>query len=311
MSINEKKLKRIRNANLFHTLIIMLSLVAVVASLGYWLFGDGIAILMVLFVIILLVFSSFDTTSYLLRSYSALPIDREQAPDLYHVLDILAERAGLSIAPKLYYLPYFTMTAFASGNRDESIVALSDGLLRRLNFEDIIGVLAHEISHIRHGDLKIMVMADVLGLFARGLCALGQLTLLLLLPLILLDIIQLSLWPVLLMVTAPVFSALLQLALSRDRELLADLSAAQLMGNPQPLINALVKLDGQNATWERYLSLERESQLLRTHPTTKERVKLLQSVDMVHDWQPMTLQGRFESNWSRVDRRKRRFLGLW
>ena len=311
MSIDRKKLKWIRAVNLLHTGLIMLALVSLVAILGYWLFGADIAFLMLFTLVAILVLGSFDASAILLRSYRAQAIARGQAPDLYHVLDLLSERAGLSTPPTLYYLPYFSMTAFASGNSDKSVIALSDGLMRQLNFDDVIGVLAHEISHIRHGDLKIMVMADILGHLARLLCTLGFFALLLFFPLILLGMIQLSLWPVFLMICSPVLSALLQLALSRNREFLADISAAQLMGNPQPLISALVKLDDQNVMWERYLSLARESQLLRTHPTTQERIKLLHSVELVPQWQPLNTEGQFQPHWQRVDRRKRHLPNWW
>ncbi len=305
MSINEKELRRIRRSNRFHAILLLAIMAATVAILGYWLFGGAVAILAAAVLPLLMMLNSIDTITLLLRAYRARPISASQAPDLHRVLQVLSDRAGLTAVPLLVYLPMAAMTAFASGKPERSVIALSDGLLRRLEFEDLVGVLAHEISHVRHEDYRILQLADILGHVARSLCFVGQILLIILLPSILLGFVQVSLVPVLLLICTPLGSALLQLALSRNREMLADLSAAQLMGNSRPLMSALIKLDRQNAYWERYLGIARESKFLRTHPKLEDRLQLLQSVELQPHWQPMALDGRFAPHWDEAVRRKR------
>lgn len=297
MSIDEKELARIRRSNTLHSVLLLLVLAIGVALLGFWLFGSAVALLLAGILPGLFLMNRVDTTGLLLRAYRAKHISYDLAPDLYRVLSRLTERADLPAQPELYYLPTRAMTAFASGKRDRSVIALSDGLLRGLTFEDIVGVLAHEISHVRHEDNVILQLADVLGQVARSLCFAGQVLLIVLLPAILLGAVEVSLWPVLLLIVMPLGSALLQLALSRSRELLADLSAAQLMGDSTPLMNALIKLDRQNAYWERYFGIERESKLLRTHPRLEERLQQLERVELHPHWQPLMLDGDYVPHW--------------
>ncbi len=304
MSIDESELSRIRLSNHIHTALLLLAMAGFVALLGYWLFGWAVALFAVVLVPGLLLFNPASTAELLFRAYRAQPIQPSQAGDLYSVLVQLSQRAGLPAVPQLYYLPTSAMTAFASGQRERSMIALSDGLLRGLTFQDLIGVLAHEISHIRHEDLRMLALADTLGHLARTLCTIGQLALIFLLPLVLMGVVEVSLLPLLLLIATPLASALLQLALSRNRELLADLSAAQLMGDSRPLKNALIKLNQQNAYWERYLGIERESALLRTHPNLEERLQQLESVEVRPKWEPLVLDGRFDPYWERVHRRR-------
>lgn len=214
-----------------------------------------------------------------LRMYRAQPIQPRQAPDLYGALYELARRAGLSRPPTLYYIPTPMLNAFAVGSRDQAAIALTDGLLRRLDGRELVGVLAHELSHVRHNDMWVMNLADVLSRMTVALSQVGLFLLFFGLPLLLLGIIDISLPALLLLIFAPTLVALLQLALSRTREYEADRGAVELTGDPQGLAAALRKLEQYQGGWlERILMpgrREPDPALLRTHPVTADRIRRL------------------------------------
>ena len=142
-----------------------------------------------------------------------------------------------------------------------------------------MGVLAHEISHIRNNDLWVMGLADAVRRFTRLLSWMGQLLLLLNLPMLGLGGDTFPWLLVLLLIGAPILSFLLQLALSRTREYDADLDAATLTGNPRGLANALAKMERLEGTWlERLLLSGRrrpQRSVFRTHPNTADRIRRL------------------------------------
>jgi heat shock protein HtpX len=135
---------------------------------------------------------------------------------------------------------------------------LTDGMIRTLSLRELSGVLAHEISHIRNGDLWLMGLADTVSRLTRMMSLFGQ---------------------ILLLVLAPTIGALLQLALSRTREYDADLGGALLTGDPMALAGALRKLERYGrGLWESLLMPGRRNpnpSLLRTHPPTEERIRRL------------------------------------
>ena len=175
--------------------------------------------------------------------------------------------------PRLYYIATPMMNAFAVGNHQASAVALTAGLINKLNARELTGVLAHEISHIRHNDMWVMNLADVISRITTALSQLGFFAI----PLLLFGI--LSLLDVVLLIIAPTIATLLQLALSRTREYDADRGAAELTGDPQGLASALQKLERYQGGWLERILLpgrrEPDPAVLRTHPTTAERIKRL------------------------------------
>jgi heat shock protein HtpX len=217
-----------------------------------------------------------------MRLYRAAPLDRQQVPQLIRALEVLSERAGLPAVPALYYVPSRMLNAFAVGNRKRAAVAVTDGLLRHLEFRELAGVLAHELSHVNNNDLSVMGLADLFSRMTTFLSLLGQLLLLVSLPLVLFGEAAVNWFAILLLIVAPNISALAQLALSRTREYDADLDAARLTGDPQGLALALRKLEYvQGGVWERILLPGQripDPSLLRTHPPTKERVRRLLSL---------------------------------
>ena len=176
-------------------------------------------------------------------------------------------------------MPSRVPNAFAVGSPGDAAVAVTDGLLRRLHPRELLGVLAHELSHVRNNDLWLMSLADLIGRMTRVMSVMG----------VALVVIGLPMWlaggrgPPLLLIPlllfAPQITLLLQLALSRAREFDADLDAAGLTGDPEGLAAALVKLErARQSLLERILMpgwRSPEPSLLRTHPPTRERIERL------------------------------------
>jgi heat shock protein HtpX len=218
---------------------------------------------------------------WVLSTYGARPLPRTVAPDLHRYVHALADRAGLPAAPQLYYVASPMANAFAVGRRDDAALAVTDGLLRGLSSREVVGVLAHEIGHIRADDLWVMSLSDALGRLTHALAYLGLLLLLLTLPLTAGGTYS-PLWPAVVLIAAPTAVTLLQLALSRSREYDADLEAAALTGDPAGLASALGRLDRlEGRIWERVLVPRRRAPdplLLRTHPPTAERVRRLREL---------------------------------
>ncbi|MBR9883667.1 MAG: M48 family metalloprotease, partial [Oceanospirillales bacterium] len=241
-----------------------------------------------------------------------------QLPALDQVLEWLCERAGLETAPRLYLIPSRVMNAFSVGTRGRSAIALSDAMIRRLSLRELVGVLAHEVSHIRHNDLWVMGLADLFSRLTSLLSFVGQALLVLNLPLLLLGLVTINWWLILLLVIAPVVSALAQLALSRTREYAADLNAARLTGDPEGLAHALDVIEQAQGGWLEHILMPGrrvpEPSLLRTHPQTHERVERLNALKQELDEDgalPLdALLHRFDHPEVRHTPR-RRFWGTW
>lgn len=221
-----------------------------------------------------------------LRMYRARPLSHPDAPELCAMFGELKRRAALPTAVSLHYIHSRIPNAFAVGNSSEAAVAVTDGLLRMLTPRELAGVLAHELSHIRHNDLRVMVTADavarVTSLFAR----IGFVMLMLGFPAVLLGtgIGRAWLFAGAVLFAAPVVAALLQLALSRSREFQADLGAVELTHDPRGLAMALEKIERASGEgWLRRMlgPLPDRSQpaLLRSHPATQERIRRLLEIE--------------------------------
>lgn len=178
----------------------------------------------------------------LTRLYRARPVDGRGDRQLLDLIDVLAYRAGIN-APVLYVVPSLTLSAFSAGNPGKAVVAVTEGLLRRLTTREIGAVLAHEIAHIRNGDLGIWRLADAVTRFAQALSYLALALALANLVGAWRDEIYVSWWAVLLLYLAPAASSALQLAVSRGREFAADREAVRLTGDPMGLASALSRLE--------------------------------------------------------------------
>jgi heat shock protein HtpX len=190
-------------------------------------------------------FAYFFSDKIALWSSGARPATREEAPRLYAVMERLAAKANLPV-PKLYVVPEAAPNAFATGrNPRHASVAVTEGLLQLMNDEELEGVIAHELSHVRNYDILISSIAATIAGAITWIAHWGP-------------------WlgygnrdndrerggggimALLLMILAPLAAALLQFALSRQREYSADETGARMVGNPYGLIRALEKLGAYN-----------------------------------------------------------------
>jgi len=187
-------------------------------------------------------FAYFFSDKIALASSGAQPVTREQLPRLYQVMERLAAKSNIPV-PKLYVVPDEAPNAFATGrNPRHASVAVTQGLLELMNDEELEGVIAHELSHVRNYDILISSIAATLA---------GAIT----------WIAHWGMWlgggdgedrernvfvELALMILAPLAAMLLQLALSRQREYAADATGARMVGNQYGLMSALQKLGAYN-----------------------------------------------------------------
>lgn len=184
-----------------------------------------------------------------LASSGAQPISREEAPRLYAVMERLAGKANLPM-PKLYLIPQPAPNAFATGrNPRHASVAVTQGLLELMNDEELEGVIAHELSHVRNYDILTSSIAATIAGAITWIASMGRWAMIF------------GGWggggrdneregggiaALLMLFLAPVAAALLQLGISRQREYQADASGAKMVGHPYGLISALEKLGAYN-----------------------------------------------------------------
>lgn len=271
-----------RARNLVHTVVLIGAMGLLVGTVGWLLAGPAGAALAALMPVFSLLLSPALSPAFVLRMHGARPILPHEAPGLLRVIEILAARAGLARVPALYHLPQPAINAFTLGHPKEAAIVVTDGLLRRLSGREVTAVLAHEISHVRNGDIRVMALADLFGRMTRSFSLLGQLLVIVNLPLMAAGGVTISWLAVLLLVFAPGVSLLTQLALSRTREYDADLEAAALSGDPEGLALALAKIERYQAGIFESLFFPGgrppEPGFMRTHPPTSERIRRLREL---------------------------------
>jgi heat shock protein HtpX len=268
-------------SNRLQTGLLVLVLLALGAGAGALIFGSTGAWVALLACVAALLFEPAAAARLTLRLYDARPLAPAAAPALWRLLAELAERADLPVVPALHYVPSPLINAFAVGNRRRPAIALTAGLLRELSPRELAGVLAHEIAHIAHGDLRVMGLADLLSRLTSLFALVGQVMLLLSLPWMVTGQGEVNWTALLLLVLSPHLALLAQLGLSRVREFDADLEAVALTGDPAGLASALTRIERASRSWRGLLLPgwgNPEPSWLRTHPATEERVRRLQSL---------------------------------
>lgn len=274
--------RRHKIRNILHSLLLILGMAAILGTSAFALFGPEGMVWTLIVGGVTFFLSPSVPPDWVMRLYGARELSYRDAPDLFRLVALLADRAELPQPPRLFWVPSPILNAFAVGRPARAAVAVTDGLLRSLSLRELAGVLAHEISHIRNDDLWIMQLADSMSRITSLLSWLGQFLLVVNFPLMLTGHTTISWLAVLALVFAPTLMALLQLALSRAREYDADLDAAGLTGDPAGLAAALEKLERyQGRFWEEIFLPGRripEPSLLRTHPPTEERIRRLLSL---------------------------------
>lgn len=282
--MNPIRIFKHRVLNMAHSTLLLGLIAAALGYLAFVLGGPSLAMFAGVLVLGFYVFNPVVAPDFVLRLTRARPLSAYQAPELQAMVTQLSRRAGLETVPQLYYLPTHLPNAFATGQGNQAVVAISDGLLRHLSRTEVAGVLAHEISHIKHKDIRVMTFAAMSSQFTRLLSTFGQILLLFNLPLLLFGGQSISWTLILSLIFAPMVVDLLQLGLSRVREFDADLGSAALLGSGEPLIAALHKMEQmQRGGWlGRWFGPSPQDLVpgwLRTHPPTRERIRRLQQLD--------------------------------
>lgn len=265
--------------HLVQSLLLLSGMGLVLALLGWIIAGPDAVVWVMLGGALLFLLSPRISPRLVVKMFGGRRLAPGEAPALYGLIDELARRAGLDRSPAMYYVPSRVMNAFAVGGRSDAVLAVTDGLLHGLSSRELATVLAHEVSHIQANDTGVMGLADAFSRLTGMLSLLGQVLVLVNLPMVLFTDRGIPWVAVLVLLFAPTLSALMQLALSRRRELDADLGAARLTGDPIALVSALRKLERHQAgRWERIFLPGRrmpDLSLLHTHPGTEERVRRL------------------------------------
>lgn len=261
-------------------------LAALLVAVGF-LIGGVFIYVFALFSVVLTLGSYWFSDRLAIKSSRAKPLAELEAPGLYADVRELAARAKVPM-PQLYLIPQEQPNAFAAGRSPErSVVAVTAGLLQLMPREQVKGVLAHELAHIKNRDVLVMSVAATIGAAIAGIA----------------HFLQFSLFfggddednplgvigTLAAIIVAPLAAMILQLAVSRQREFLADATAAEMMGTPQPLAAALGSLDRASRQIPMQVNPALETlyitnpfggrggmaALFSTHPPLEERIRRL------------------------------------
>lgn len=277
--------------NTVKTTVLLAGLGGLMVAIGSA-FGRGGAVIGLVLGLVMVGSSYWMSDKLAIRAAGAVPADPAQHPEYHRIVTELSQRAGIPM-PKLYISPAEQPNAFATGrNPEHAAVAVTQGLLKMCTWDEVRGVLAHELSHVRNRDILI---GSVAAAIAMGISFIARM----------------AMWgamlgggrddddggnPIALLATvllAPLAAGLLQMALSRSREFEADRSGAELLGTGLPLASALQRLEAAAKQVPMDVSPELATayivnpltgrkvafaNLFRTHPSTEERVARLQAM---------------------------------
>lgn len=275
--------------NAIKTVFLMSLMMALFLVVGYLLGGKSGMTIAFIFSLLMNFGSYWFSDKIVLAMYRAKLITREEAPRFYDMIERLAKNANLPM-PKVYIINDPTPNAFATGrNPQNAAVAATTGILQALNDEEIAGVMAHELAHVKHRDILISTIAATLA---------GTIS----------YIAQMAGWLAMfgrsddreeggglgglfLIILSPIIAMLIQMAISRSREFMADEGGAKISGNPLALANALAKISRANqvhhmrdvnpATAHMFIIsplFGGLGKLFSTHPPVEERIKRLQEL---------------------------------
>lgn len=276
--------------NTLKTALLLIGMTALFMLIGEWIAGlHGMLIAFVL-AMAMNVISYWYSDKIVLRMYNAIPISENEAPELYSIIRRLSQNAGLPM-PKVYIVPGNVANAFATGrNPENAAIAVTEGLMKVLDRDEVEGVLSHELAHIKNRDILIGTVAATIA---------GAIMML----------IDIARWGMILgggsrsdddnggalalllaMILAPIAAMLIQMAISRSREYQADATGAQISGNPLGLANALEKLEEAAQVTKSYGNMQTAhmfivnplkggfARLFSTHPPTSERIARLRKM---------------------------------
>ncbi len=280
--LDEEQRRRARLRNIAQSFALVGGIGIITALSAYTLFGQTGVVWALVVIGVFSLIGPRVAPDAIMRMFKARPIDPSRGADIVRLVQALSQRARLRAAPRLYVVPSQTMNAFAVGTPSRYSLGVTEGLLRRLEFRELAGVLAHEITHVRNNDIWVMSLADILSRFTRSMSFFAVFLFFLSVPATVFTGSPVPWLAIALLYFAPTLSSLLQLALSRSREFDADLGGAALTGDPEGLALALSKLERyQGRLWEDIFMPGRRIPLpsvLRTHPQTSERIARLMAL---------------------------------
>ena len=269
--------------NGFKTLMLLSALTALLMALGFTFGGAQGAIIAFVMALGMNLFSYWNSDKLVLRMHGAQEVDAASAPHFYPMVADLARRAELPM-PKVYIIDSPHPNAFATGrNPENAAVAATTGLLNMLTRDEIAGVMAHELGHVKNRDTLIMTMVATVagaismlanfGMFFRSGDNRGN-----------------ALATILAVIVAPIAAMIVQMAISRTREYGADRAGAEISGNPRALASALAKIsrgaqaipnpvaERMPSTAQLYIVPAHVSELFSTHPATEKRIAALENM---------------------------------
>ena len=274
--------------NQLKTTLLLGSLTGVIILIGRYFGGSSGMVIAFIFALLMNVGSYWFSDKIVLKLYKSRQLSSQEYPELYSLVSRLSQSASLPM-PKIYLIPSEAPNAFATGrNSQHAVIAVTQGILRLLNSSELEGVLAHEIAHIKDRDILISSIAATLAGVIMMIASMAR-------------------WAaifggfggsddddggilgfVVLAFLAPLAALIIQLAISRSREYLADSTGARIAGNPLGLASALEKLDSASkkipikanpATSHLFivnpLAGKSLMRLFSTHPPTAERIARL------------------------------------
>jgi heat shock protein HtpX len=217
--------------------VLMAGLTALFGALGAAIGGQGGMVMALAFAGVMNVFMYYNSGSMVLRMYGAHVVSEQSAPDLYRMVDRLRQRAGLPM-PTVAIAPHDQPNAFATGrNPEHAVVCVTEGILKLVPPEELEGVIAHELAHIKNRD---MLLQTVTATMAGAISMLGHMAM----------FVggrdnedHNPIAGLAMAILAPIAAMVIQMAISRQREFKADAVGAEISGKPMHLANALLKLD--------------------------------------------------------------------
>ena len=278
-------------ANQLKTTVLLAALTVLIVLIGRMFGGNQGMMIAFVFAMVMNFGSYWFSDKIVLAMYRATELTPTEAPEIHQMVDELAQRGGLP-KPRIYMIPSEAPNAFATGrNPEHAVVAVTQGIVRLLNPEELKGVLAHELGHVKNRDILIGSIAATLAGVVMMLASMARFAAIFgfggsddddggIIGLILMSIL------------APLGAMLIQMAISRSREYLADETGARLAGNPRSLASALEKLasasqripmqEAKPATAHMFivnpLSGGGFSKWFSTHPPMEERVRRLRAM---------------------------------
>ena len=277
--------------NTFKTFLLMFGMTLLLIFVGSLIGGSNGMFIAFLFAVVMNFGTYWFSDKIVLRMYKAQELKPEDNPKLFEITQELTGRAGLPM-PKLYIIPNEQPNAFATGrNPEHAAVAVTDGILRLLSREELMGVISHELSHVKNRDILIGTVAATIAGAISMLAHMAQWAMIFGGGRSSNDREGNPIGGLLMIILAPIAAMLIQMAISRSREYLADEGGAKMSGNPLYLAGALKKLEvkskqipmeANTATAHMFIVSPLRgggfTKLFSTHPPMEERVARLEAM---------------------------------